>query len=92
MSKAIAKLTAARGDFTYEQVAKAAGLTAEQVRRTELSPAGVIGFWLLTLCDVYGLDFSVMAALIEADTRALTGLPSMAAGALQMEASAEDFL
>lgn len=92
MSKAIAKLTAARGDFTYEQVAAASGLTADQVRRTELAPAGVIGFWLLTLCDVYGLGFSAMAALIEADTREITGLPSMACGPLQAEASAEDFL
>lgn len=92
MSRATAKLTAARGDFTYEQVAAASGLTAEQVRRTEMAPAGVIGFWLLTLCEVYGLDFSAMATLIETDTRELTGLPSMANGPLQAESSAEDFL
>lgn len=92
MSKTTDTLVAARGAYTYEQVAVAAGLTADQVRRTEQSPAGVIGFWLLTLCDVYGLDFSATAALIEADTRALTGLPSMANGRLQADASAEDFL
>lgn len=89
MSKATAKLTTARGDFTYEQVAAASGLTADQVRRTELAPAGVIGFWLLTLCDVYGLGFSAMAALIEADTREITGLPTMASGPLQAEQVAE---
>lgn len=91
MSTAIAALVAARGAYTYEQVGAAAGLTADQVRRTERSPAGVIGFWLLTLCDVYGLDFAAVARMIEADTRVITGLPTMAAGKLQGE-SAEDFL
>lgn len=91
MSKTIATLVAARGDYTYEQVAKAAGLTADQVQRTEHGPISTPTSWLLTLCDVYGLDFTKIAALVEADTREITGLPTMAAGELRGE-SAEDFL
>lgn len=85
MSKTIETLVAARGDYTYEQVAKAARLTADQVRRTERGPISTPTSWLLTLCDVYGLGFTKIAALVEADTREITGLPTMAAGKLQTE-------
>lgn len=89
MSKAIAALTAARGAYTYEQVGAAAGLTADQVRRTELAPISTPTFWLLSLCHVYDLDFADMARMVEADTREITGLEKMVAGKLHAEATIE---
>ena len=91
MSKAIAELVAARGDYTYEQVAEATGLTADQVRRVEQAPISTPMFWLLSMCHVYALDFSEMARRVEADSREITGLELMIAEPLRAE-SAEDFL
>ena len=89
MSKTIDTLVAARGAYTYEQVAKATGLTADQVRRTELAPISTPTFWLLSLCHVYGLDFAEMARMVEADSREITGLEKMVAGKLHVEATIE---